>query len=97
MTASLPLLAGAGLTAEALRKGHDPGYSRRARTPSGSLPACGTPPPRSAGSPTTCNPLRWTTAGSRQRWRTTLPRSTHPRCRQIRLRAEIARIVADGS
>ena len=63
-------------------QGDDPGYGRRARTPSGSLPACGTPPPRSAGSRTTCNPHQWTIAGSRQRWRTTLPRSTHPRCRR---------------
>jgi signal transduction histidine kinase len=61
-----PLLAGAGLTAEALRKGMTRAQLT-SRTPSGWLRACGMPPPRSGASPMTFNPLRWTTGGSRQR------------------------------
>ena len=49
-----PLLAGAGLTAEALRRGM-PEAHRTPRRPPGSPPGSATPPPRSAGSPTTCN------------------------------------------
>ena len=52
-----PLLAGAGLTAEALRKGMTPAPPTR-KTPNGSPPGCGTPPPRSGASRTTCNPHR---------------------------------------
>ena len=73
-----PLLAGAGLTAEALRKGMTPGTTDE-EDAERLASCCGTPPPKSGGSRTTCNPHQWTIAAPSS-WQTTSPRSRHPRC-----------------
>jgi signal transduction histidine kinase len=83
-----PLLAGAGLTAEALRKGMTPD-TPTSRTPSGSLPACGTPPPRSDGSRMTCNPSSGQ-SGLEAALADYIATLEAPEMPQIRLHAEVA-------
>jgi two-component system NarL family sensor kinase len=75
-----PLLAGAGLTAEALRKGMTPGTAdeQDAELLASRLRNAATEIRRLA---TTCNPRQWRIAGSRQRWRTTSQLWTDPQCR----------------
>jgi len=76
-----PLLAGAGLTAEALRKGMTRGTpdEQDAERLAARLRNAATEIRRLAHD---LQPLRSATVGSRPRWRTTLPRWMHPRCRR---------------